>query len=161
MNKPPGFTLIQCSITMAITILLCTLAIPNYFTMRQKHYAEDALKTIQQGLQYARTKAIFLNQKIIVIPIAKYNSWEKGFIIRTNEETLKTYKISHVKKINWYGFGSQSQEIHILPNGMTNNNGHFLLQTNGHSQNTYLLCINKALKIYIKPITKLEPYTCE
>ena len=143
-----GYTLIQCLITMAIICSLCLFAQPSYFSLQQKHLATTTLKTIQQGLQYARMQAIVLHVTITIAPINP-NSWSSGFIISNAVQPLKTYNFYRNQKISWNGFGDSKNKIYILPNGMTNNNGHFTLLTKQKPTMIYTMLVSKTLRTRI------------
>jgi Tfp pilus assembly protein FimT len=145
-----SFTLIQCLLTIAIISLLYVFAKPNYLPLQQKHLAIATLKTIQQGIQYARMQAIGQHQVIIMEPI-KGNDWASGFTVNDAATMQKTYNFTNKAHLTWHGFGQLKNKILILPNGMTHNNGHFTLVPKQSLEpiTSYTLFLSKPLKTRI------------
>jgi Tfp pilus assembly protein FimT len=124
---------------------------PNYSLLRQKHSIITTVKIIQQYIQYARTLAITNCTKITINPLN--NLWSNGIVIKDNKQILKTHIFNNSDlKVSWHGFGTQQNQICIYPDGMTYNNGHFIVKQ--QRINTpiiiYTLFISKTLNMRVE-----------
>jgi type II secretory pathway pseudopilin PulG len=146
---PLGFNLIQCIITLAIIGILCAFSQPNYSQLWQKHSILSTIKAIQQYLQYARTLAITKHTKITILPITG-NIWSSGITIKDNEQILKTFPLHKNLSLSWHGFGTPQYRICIYPNGMTYNNGHFIVKHKSKKSPFYTLFVSKMLRTHVE-----------
>lgn len=55
--KPRGFTLIEIMVTVAVTVILLAVAVPNYISFMRSNKLSTNVNTFVQALQFARLEA--------------------------------------------------------------------------------------------------------
>lgn len=148
MLKNHSFSLIQYLITLLIISLLTTLAFPSYRQKNQQQLMLSASKQLHHYLTYAKILAI-TNYTTITIELLPYSS-PCQLIIKNPQQIVKIYYFPKTLSISWHGFGTSHNKIIINANGLSNNNGHFIIN---HKQNHtlhYTLVVSKTLKLAIK-----------
>ena len=139
-----SFTLIQYTISIAIISALALLAQPNYRQIKQSNLSVIACKNLQQALQYARLQAI--NQRTVTSLAPVSYLWADGFKVMQGRHTLKTYSPKKNLLITWHGFSDRQNKITVLANGMTHNNGHFIVVAKSADAVAYQLLVSKTMQ---------------
>ncbi|MEB0044614.1 MULTISPECIES: GspH/FimT family pseudopilin [unclassified Pseudomonas] len=74
-HRSKGFTLIEVSITLAIMVILLTLAVPAFTSSVQGSRADTEMSDLQRGLNYARLEAIDRGITTRIRPTAGGSVW--------------------------------------------------------------------------------------
>ena len=88
MSSKKGFTLIEIMVTIAVASILLVVGIPSLTSLYESTRAEQAVKTIQSTIAFARNQAMSYNLTISLCPKAKNRcgrKWKAGmqvFIIQ-------------------------------------------------------------------------------
>lgn len=145
-----AFTLMELLIALTILTLLITLAIPASRHLLLSTQAASQLETLGTGLNYARSQAIFRQEKITFCKSTNHKTcggnWRDGQIIIDNKGTVLRVFSALPKNANliWNGSGGNDDTIVWLPSGYTNGQrGTFYYcaphQDASHSQSLTLL----------------------
>lgn len=95
MRSSQGVTLIELMVTVAVAVILMTVAIPSFRDTIIRNRLTNAANTFMGALNYARTEAIRRNQNITLCKSSDGNAclttgknWETGWIafIDTNRD---------------------------------------------------------------------------
>ncbi|KIO36191.1 MULTISPECIES: GspH/FimT family pseudopilin [unclassified Shewanella] len=90
MKHRNGFTLIELMVTIAVSTILLSIAIPNLSDLHRAYRADAAIKIIQQTLQFARNNAINYGVRVTVCPLKDNqcsNDWHLGLSVFTDSGT--------------------------------------------------------------------------
>lgn len=75
--KSLGFTLLELMISLIILSILLFLAVPSFTSQIQKSRTETAARTLADAIETARNKAVFLNQRTVLMAMSDWhNGWE-------------------------------------------------------------------------------------
>ncbi|WP_025869901.1 GspH/FimT family pseudopilin [Methylobacillus glycogenes] len=76
-SRQQGFTLVEMMVTLAISIILLSVAIPSFSDMLGNMKIRAAAQNINTGLQLARAEAIRRNTNV-VFTLGEYPAWSVG-----------------------------------------------------------------------------------
>lgn len=76
--KIQGFTLLELLITLTITAVLLTIAIPSFSRQIQKERLVTTAQTLARTIENARSLAVFRNQRTVLLATPK---WNEGWIL--------------------------------------------------------------------------------
>ena len=65
-DKQSGFTLIELLVTLAVAIVLATVAVPNFQSLLEKNRLSADVNQVLTGLHYARSEAVKRRENISV-----------------------------------------------------------------------------------------------
>ncbi|MDI5890439.1 GspH/FimT family pseudopilin [Halomonas rhizosphaerae] len=76
--KNGGFTLIELLVTIAVAIILATIAVPNFQSMIVRNRLVADHNEVLTGLSYARSEAVKRREKVsaVITPDADGNGWK-------------------------------------------------------------------------------------
>ena len=83
----PGFTLVECVITLAVTAVLCSLALPGFSDLLRKQRTATALHLLSAQLAQARNTAIMRKQPATLCPSSGDGrcrldgDWSRGWLL--------------------------------------------------------------------------------
>lgn len=148
--KDEGYTLIELLITLGLLAFLMILSVPGYQCIKATIDARIALYRLMSLVQYARSEAIRMGQRVI---ICKSNDgktcsgeWSDGQIVFINRKRPHILFVSGcVKrgKLNFRAFQS-SDFLQFTPSGTTfEQNGSFIYYPDKASKKTWTLIIEK------------------
>ncbi len=72
MKKSLGFTLIELLITMAIVVILTTMATPSFDRLLNRAHSDTAIKELTELLATARQSALLNGVTVIICPTKNY-----------------------------------------------------------------------------------------
>jgi Tfp pilus assembly protein FimT len=75
-SKQPGFTLLEMVAVMGITLLVCTVALPQFNRYRHAYRLDSAVQTLASNLEIARYSAISRNIEVVVNFDANQSSYQ-------------------------------------------------------------------------------------
>ncbi|MFT5788197.1 MAG: type IV fimbrial biogenesis protein FimT [Shewanella sp.] len=88
MNKQQtGFTLIELVVTLAISTILMTIAVPSFTSLYAYIRADINIRKIQQSIQLARNHAITYGMRVTVCPIESQRcstNWHENISVFTD-----------------------------------------------------------------------------
>lgn len=79
MKNDSGFTLIELMVTLALAVILLTLAIPNLRTMIQNNRLVTAANSLVGDINLARSEAIKRGESVRIV--ANAGGWNKGWTV--------------------------------------------------------------------------------
>jgi len=138
-----GFTLIELLITLAITGILVSVAVPSLSKAVSNSHQASILHTLFTHLNLARTKAVLDKHNILIcksidgIQCITQSSWSDGWLIFADQDNNKQVngdeQIIHVQQalpntvyLNYAGFGSNNY-FRYFSDGHSSANGTFTL----------------------------------
>ncbi len=158
-HKYTAKSLIELLLYCMLVISISTIGFYNYINKTNDYKNFLKLKKLQQTIYLARSEAINNYAKVKLCPSHNMHTcsqdWTKYLIIfidkseqgSNNQQILHQIQLQFsdpLLRFNFFG-NQQNQIITFLPNGLTNNNGHFCI----NDSKQHCLYLNKAGKIYI------------
>lgn len=129
-----GWTLIECLITMAITALTLSVAIPSIHQTIQNVSKANATQIIFHHIQYAKSEAIKRNQVMAVCGSFDGQTcdggWPSHLLVQNaiTHEILRTYAFKHPIDIALFSSVSQNA-FQFAPTGRALARGHFEIKS--------------------------------
>lgn len=121
-----AFTLIELLVTLSILSVLLILAIPTSRHLLLNSQATSQMETLGSSLNYARSQAIFRQEKTIFCKSADHKTcggnWRDGQIIGDSKGTVLRVFSALPKNTTlvWNSSGGSDNTITWLPSGYTN-----------------------------------------
>lgn len=135
-------------------IILSLLSITSITTLTQINQvisAKNTLSKLNYTISLARIYALKTNTTIKICPNKnKEDNWNNGWNIQNSDKQyLGQFSLKVLGSLKIHTFGPPHDCLNILPNGMTQDNGHFtyLAASPLYNINTLLL-FNKGLRTY-------------
>jgi type IV fimbrial biogenesis protein FimT len=90
MKQPSGFTLIELLVTIAVAVILATVAVPGFQNLVGINRQAADFNEILTGLNYARSEAVKRRQEVSVVITYAGGTWRlevqhEGVVIREME----------------------------------------------------------------------------
>ncbi|MEN0036150.1 MAG: GspH/FimT family protein [Cellvibrio sp.] len=82
--KIQGFTLLELLVTLTITAILLTIAIPGFSRQIQKERIVTTAQTLITTIETARSQAVFRNERTVLLATPKWNDGWIVFFDRNN-----------------------------------------------------------------------------
>ncbi len=134
MQNTKGYNLLEIIITLTISIILTTLALPTIIHLWQNHQQRQQAQQLKKLLIFARTLAIQQHQTTIIKALARNSRWQDGVQLQLNNHVLRQLKINPPQKLTWKSNLQQNKHLTFTANGNTKGqHGHFTLTMPDHS----------------------------
>mgnify|MGYP001351301199 CR=1 len=94
--KVAGFTLIELLVTLAVAVILATVAVPGFQGMMARNQMATDVNSMLAGLNYARSESIKRRENVSLVVV----SGGAGWVVRVrdlDEQTLREIKSSNSK----------------------------------------------------------------
>lgn len=105
-----GFSLIELTVTLLITLILTAFAIPSFKHLTQQNDINTAAQRLFTQLQLAKTTAISSNQNVILCAtnVGKQcsNNWSNGSMIFIDNDKNDQYDAAEDQLVNVENFSS-------------------------------------------------------
>lgn len=99
--RPRGFTLPELLVFTAIFSILVSVAIPSFNSQIQKARTEAVIYSLIDSIETARSKAVFLNQRTVLIA---NNNWHSGWELFVDENSNGLRDDNEALILTQYGF---------------------------------------------------------
>ncbi|MEZ9235366.1 GspH/FimT family pseudopilin [Shewanella sp. 10N.286.52.A9] len=89
--KTKGFTLVELMVTVVVSAILITIAIPSFSSLYEGQRASSNMSTIKSSLQFARSQAVSYGSRVSICPFngtSCGSDWTQGFSIFIDNGTL-------------------------------------------------------------------------
>lgn len=170
-----GFSLLEFLTVLMITVVLLTISIPNFNKFLMREERETALCRLTAAIDFAKQEAIFRGKTVTLCSsqnnktCTDSHNWSNGYIaviektkaaerkafertttVTTSMEKPEILQVFAGVKYGYLHFNHFGpQHLHILPNGMTENNGTFTYcPKNADAKEADGVIINKAVRSY-------------
>lgn len=111
-----GFTLIELIVTVAIVIILSTIALPSWTSLIQENSISSAVNRVQSIYQLTRSEALKRNEDITLTSSNNMQTWTLSNDVSGASSTIKTATLSTEQVTITSGDGS-TDEISITVKG--------------------------------------------
>ena len=116
LNKNKGFTLIELMITVAIVIILATIALPSWTKLIQDNSVVSAVNQVQSFYQLTRSEALKRHEDITLTSTTNMQTWTMTHVVSGADSTIKTMTLS-TDKVVIASSSSSDSEISIIFGG--------------------------------------------
>jgi type IV fimbrial biogenesis protein FimT len=116
LNANKGFTLIELMVTVAIVIILATIALPSWTKLIQDNSIASAVNQVQSIYQLTRSEALKRNEDITLTSSNNMRTWTLSNDVSGASSTIKTITLSTEQVAVTSGDGS-TDEISITVRG--------------------------------------------
>ncbi len=116
LKKNKGFTLIELMVTVAIVIILATIALPSWTSLIQDTSITSAVNQVQSVYQLTRSEALKRNEDITLTSSNNMRTWTLSNDVSGASSTIKTITLSTEQVAVTSGDGS-TDEISITVQG--------------------------------------------
>lgn len=112
ITQKHGWSLIELMIVLAIITTLTALSLPQW-DYSPRLSAQQQLHRLADGIQLAKSEAIFLGQPVQICGLAPdaFNQcaeqWQAGFLVSTDSEVLYKHTWQLKGTLTWKGFGNR------------------------------------------------------
>ena len=90
-RRPRGFTLTELIVTLAIGVILMTLAIPSFLSFRRSSELNAATSTLLASLNAARGEAMKRGLNAMAVPVTNGSDWAKGWVVFVDKNRNHIY----------------------------------------------------------------------
>lgn len=173
-----GLTIVEVIISLAITGVLFSVALPNLHSVLAQNRLVGELNNLSTALALARTEAIKRHHPVVLCKSGdasncyKGGDWEDGWIVYSDQN--RNHQREEDEELIWVGprfnsgnslsfraFGSKNYVMY-KPDGSVFNNGSFTLCTPSHPEFARTLIINRQGRVRVGiSLPEDEPITCE
>lgn len=121
MGKEKGFTLIELMVTVAVLVIVLSIAIPSFSNMLLNNRISTTAYEVQAAMQLARSEAV---QRKRVVTLCRANAaftkcedgkdWTQGWLLVAGDDVLNIWQSKSGLDVN-----GPSTSISFLGNGMS------------------------------------------
>lgn len=83
MKKQIGFTLLELLVTLSISAIALSVAIPSFVSLMDRKSIQSVSPLFERSIKYARSEAIQRGQNVQVLPLITGNDWAKGWTVES------------------------------------------------------------------------------
>lgn len=133
MNKQEGFTLIELMVTVAVLVIVLSIAIPSFSNMLLNNRISTAAHEVQAAMQIARSEAV---KRKSTVKLCRANAgldgcangtdWAQGWLLIFEDEILNIWQSRRGLDVTGPTVG-----IDFLGNGMSQGNNNVSVQGQG------------------------------
>jgi type IV fimbrial biogenesis protein FimT len=88
MRANYGFTLIETMVTLAIAVILITVAVPSFLTFIQNARLSSQASDLTTAMMYARSEAVARNQQVTIGSTDNTANWGGGYQVKLQDGTV-------------------------------------------------------------------------